>query len=161
MNRLILFIGFGILAHIIFLLYTTERVLLSHLNQLSVLHIIVICTLMICPWLGYAARIVMWAKFLKEKISYFDAIRVVITADVASALSPTAVGGAPVKAALLINRGFAHGNVGFMLTLGIIEDIIFYTTGILLATIFSVGLISDIGRKVMAFSAEHSMVMII
>jgi uncharacterized protein (TIRG00374 family) len=143
-NRLILFICFGVLMHIIFVLTTTERALLLYLNKLSIFHILLIILLMTIPWLGYALRVKMWSGFLGEKIKYQDALKIVVTADVASALSPTAVGGAPVKAALLLNRGFNPGNVGFMLTWGIIEDIIFYSSGIILAMFFSKELVFDI-----------------
>ncbi|MBK9735107.1 MAG: flippase-like domain-containing protein [Saprospiraceae bacterium] len=160
LNRLILFIGVGVIAHIIFVLSTTGKESLKHLNELSILHIVVICILMVCPWLGYAARVVMWATFLNEKISYFDAVRIVITADVASALSPTAVGGAPVKAGLLLNRGFSNGNVGFMLTYGVIEDIVFYVTGIVLAAFFSVGLLTDVGSGALNFYNKNTFIII-
>ena len=150
-NRLILFIGLGVFAHIIFVLSTTEKSLILYLNKLSPGHILLIILLMLYPWVSYAARVVMWSRFLKEKLSYADALRVVITADLASALSPTAVGGAPVKAALLINRGFSPGSVGFMLTYGVIEDIIFYITGIVLAGFFSAGLLSQIGQELSDF----------
>lgn len=143
-NRLILFICFGVLMHIIFVLTTTERALLLYLNKLSIFHILLIILLMTIPWLGYSLRIKMWSGFLGEKIKYQDALKIVVTADLASALSPTAVGGAPVKAALLLNRGFNPGNVGFMLTWGIIEDIIFYSSGIILAMFFSKELVFDI-----------------
>lgn len=156
-NRLILFISFGVMAHIIFVLTTTERSLLTYLTKLSFGHIAIILGLMIFPWIGYAFRVVMWSSFLKEKITFADALRVVITADLASALSPTAVGGAPVKAALLLNRGFRPGSVGFMLSYGIIEDIIFYTTGIVLAGFFSAGLITSIGKGGLSFVSDYGM----
>ncbi|HLO54253.1 MAG TPA: lysylphosphatidylglycerol synthase transmembrane domain-containing protein [Saprospiraceae bacterium] len=155
LNRLILFVALGVGAHVAFVLSTTERSLLNYLGELSVLHLLTILVLIICPWLGYALRIRMWSAFLNEKISYGDAVRVVITADVASALSPTSVGGAPVKAALLLNRGYASGSVGFMLTYGVIEDIIFYTTGIVLAGFFSSGLLTDIWSEFYNFLAGN------
>ena len=155
LNRLILFVVLGVGAHIIFVLSTTERSLLNYLGELSILHLLLILILIICPWLGYALRIRMWSGFLNEKISYADSVRVVVTADVASALSPTAVGGAPVKAALLLNRGYAHGSVGFMLTYGVIEDIVFYTTGIVLAGFFSAGLLPDIWFQFSSFISEN------
>ncbi len=159
-NRLILFISLGVLGHIIFVLSTTERSLLSYLTRLSYIHVALIIVLMIFPWIGYAARVVMWSSFLKEKIKFADALRVVITADIASALSPTAVGGAPVKAGLLLNRGFKSGSVGFMLSYGIIEDIVFYTTGIILAAFFSAGLITSIWVKFSAFVLEYKLYII-
>lgn len=110
---------------------------------------------MLFPWMAYAGRVKMWTLFLKEKISYADALRVVVTADLSAALSPTAVGGAPVKAALLLNRGFAPGSVGFMLTIGVIEDIIFYSSGIVLAFFFSAGLLTKIFDRVTTFIFEN------
>lgn len=160
-NRLILFIGFGVLVHIIFVLSTTERSLLLYLNKLSIFHILLIMVLMTIPWLGYALRVKMWSHFLSEKIEYAEAIKIVITAEIASALSPTAVGGAPVKAALLLNKGFSPGNVGFMLTWGIIEDIIFYTTGIILALVFSQALVFSIFSSLVDFIVHHQQIMAI
>ncbi len=106
---------------------------------------------MILPWTGYAARVVIWSTFLNEKISYIDAFRVVVTSDVASALSPTLVGGAPFKAGLLLHRGYKAGNVGFMMTYGVIEDIVFYATGIVLAGVFSDGILVEIGTEMSRF----------
>jgi len=160
-NRLILFIGLGVLAHIIFVLSTTEKSLLVYLTRLSLWNIALIIVLMVLPWIGYATRVVMWSSFLKEKISFADALRVVVTADMASALSPTSVGGAPVKAALLINRGFKPGSVGFMLGYGIIEDIIFYISGIVLAAFYSTGLITDIGLKFFELILEYRYYLIV
>lgn len=142
-NRLLLFIGFGVLAHIVFVLSTTEKAMLTHLSRLSLWHIAGIIILMTLPWMGYAFRIRMWSLLLGENITFREALRVVITTDLASALSPTAVGGGPVKLALLVKRGYKAGNAGFILTYGIIEDIVFYTTGILLALVFSRGLLQS------------------
>lgn len=156
-NRLILFIGLGVGAHIIFVLTTTERSLLKYLSGISFLHLGLIALLMFLPWIFYALRVLMWSSFLKEKIRFSDLLRIIITADLASALSPTAVGGAPVKAALLINRGFTTGNVGFLLTYGVIEDIVFYTTGILLASFYSTDLLAGISTKLLMFFQEYAL----
>lgn len=133
-QRIIILIGVGILFHILFVLWAAD---ISYLKKINIIYIALLVPLAILPWLGYALRIWMWARFLKERITYKECIQLVITADVTSAISPTAVGGAPVKAGLLIHKGFQPGHVGFLLTLGIIEDIIFYTTGIIIASIFS------------------------
>lgn len=154
-NRLILFIGIGIICHVVFVLSTTEKHLLQYLLKLSVIDVFTIVLLMLYPWFSYAARVFMWSGFLKEKITYAECIRVVITADLTSALSPTSVGGAPVKAALLLQKGYAPGSVGFMLTYGVIEDIIFYTSGILLAVYFSYELVANMGFAIVDFLQHH------
>jgi uncharacterized protein (TIRG00374 family) len=112
--------------------------------------------LMLIPWLGYAFRVRMWSLFLGENIRYRDALRIVMTAELASALSPTAVGGAPVKAALLLNKGFNPGNVGFMLTWGIIEDLFFYIFGVIMAIFFSQQLVYQIGLGLTQFFTNNA-----
>ncbi|MBK8519117.1 MAG: hypothetical protein IPL55_23380 [Saprospiraceae bacterium] len=76
--------------------------------------------------------------------------------ELASALSPTAVGGAPVKAALLLNKGFNPGNVGFMLTWGIIEDLFFYIFGVIMAIFFSQQLVYQIGLGLTQFFTNNA-----
>ncbi len=154
-NRLIVFISIGIGAHILFVLLTTEKSMLVYLQRLSFLHIIAIMLLLFMPWVLYALRIYVWSKFLKEKINYPTLLRIVITSELASALSPTAVGGAPVKAALLLNYGFSVGNAGFLLTYGVIEDIIFYSTGILLASLLSIGVMGNISHTIYGLIGNH------
>ncbi|MBK9257518.1 MAG: flippase-like domain-containing protein [Saprospiraceae bacterium] len=144
LNRLMLFISFGIVCHITFVLYTTEKDILSQLGHIQWPYFFLILILMVLPWMGYAFRVMMWSKFLGENLPFKDSLKIVITADVASALSPTAVGGAPFKAGLLINRGFSTGKVGFILTLGVLEDIVFYTSGFVFATVYSVGLLNKL-----------------
>lgn len=154
-NRLIIFISLGVGVHIAFVLLTTERSLLSYLHRLSFLHIIAIIGLLFTPWILYALRVFIWSKFLKENIRYRTLLKIVITSELASSLSPTAIGGAPVKAALLLNYGFSAGSAGFLLTYGVIEDIIFYTTGILLATFFSIGVMAEVGQAMQGLIYEH------
>jgi glycosyltransferase 2 family protein len=137
LNRLMLFIAIGVMAHIVFVLTTTEQATLQQLSGISVWHLLGIMVCMILPWIGTATRMWIWAGFLGERISYLDAIRVVITSDVASALSPTAVGGTPIRAALLINRGMDKGNVGYILAYSIIEDLVYYATGVIIAIFFA------------------------
>ena len=157
-NRLVLFIGLGVAVHIVFVLSTTERSLLDYLTKLSFGHLALISVLMFMPWAAYALRIMIWAHYFKEKILYSDALRVVITSDLASALTPTAVGGAPAKAALLLNRGFAGPTVGFILTYGVLEDIVFYSTGLVMAAIFSTGLLTNIGTGLYSFLQSNTLV---
>lgn len=147
-RKLGIFIAIGICVHILFVLYTTDREMLQTVKTLHLRYIFLIMVLMAIPWLGYAFRVWFWSKFFGEKIGYLDCLKIVVTAEVASALSPTAVGGAPVKAALLLNRGFMAKNVGFLLTYGMIEDLVFYTLGLILSTFFSEALVMKVAHSV-------------
>ncbi len=151
LNRLILFIAIGVVVHIVFVLSTTQSSALSLLSKISIWHILGVLVCMILPWMGTAARMVVWSRFLKEKIRYGEAVRVVVISEVASALSPTAVGGTPIRAAMLLNRGFDKGNIGFILTYSIVEDLIFYATGVFLAVFFAPEIINQLGSQLQLF----------
>lgn len=144
LRKLGIFIAIGVCLHILFVLYTTDKELLNIVKTLHFSYVALIMVLMVIPWVGYALRIWFWSKFLGESIRLDECLKIVVTAEVASALSPTAVGGAPVKAALLLNKGFKAKNVGFLLSYGVIEDIIFYAMGFILATYFSESLVSKV-----------------
>jgi uncharacterized protein (TIRG00374 family) len=141
LQRLAIVVVAGVVAHLLFVWYTTDKEAIKQVLNLSAIHLAAILLLMHFSWSMYALRIVLWSSFLKEKISFPGAFKVVITSEIASAISPTSVGGAPVKAGLLLQKKFQPGNVGFILTYGVIEDLIFYLTGILLATAFSAGIL--------------------
>lgn len=160
-RRLMFFISFGILAHIIFVLLTTEKESFEKLSQIHIGYLLLILCILPLPWLGYATRLTMWTKFLEQPLTFKESIRIVVTAEVASALSPTAVGGAPVKGALLISNGVSPGKAGFILTLGVIEDIIFYTTGFVLALVFSGAVVGDILGAIKSFFASNTWIILV
>lgn len=165
LRRLIIVIVAGVLAHIIFVVSTTEKDALKAIYNFKTIHIALILFLINVSWSMYALRIMLWSAFLTEKLSFPEAFRVVITSEIASAISPTSVGGAPVKAGLLLQKKFQPGNVGFILTYGVIEDIFFYITGVLLAFIFSAGLMMSAGKQLLLkmelFALEISLLVII
>jgi uncharacterized protein (TIRG00374 family) len=164
LQRLIIVIVAGVLAHIIFIIFTTEKDAIKAIYNFKSAHIALILFLINLSWSMYALRILLWSAFLKEKISFTQAFRVVITSEIASAISPTSVGGAPVKAGLLLQKKFQPGNVAFILTYGVIEDIFFYLTGVLLAFLFSAGLIMSAGKQLLLklelFALEISVLLI-
>lgn len=164
LQRLIFVIVAGVLAHIIFIIFTTEKDAIKAIYNFKTVHIALILFLINLSWSMYALRILLWSAFLKEKISFTQAFRIVITSEIASAVSPTSVGGAPVKAGLLLQKKFQPGNVAFILTYGVIEDIFFYITGVLLTFLFSEGLMMSAGKQLLItlefFTLEISVLII-
>jgi glycosyltransferase 2 family protein len=145
LNRLILLVGIGVAVHVIIVLSTTESESLTVLTRLSIWHLLGIFICMIIPWFGTAGRIWIWARFLGEKIQYSECVRVVIVSEVISAVSPTLVGGTPIRAAMLHNRGFKASSIGFVLTYSIVEDLLFYFTGIIVAIFMGGSAIIQVG----------------
>jgi glycosyltransferase 2 family protein len=135
-NRLFFFVGIGILIHIIFLLITTDKNAILQLRKLSFLHISGIAILAILPWIFHSLRLMIWTKFVGHPLNFKDCLSVIVANDLGASLSPTAIGGGPVKLALLVRKGLKSSKATFLVLLAGTEDMIFYGVGILLATYF-------------------------
>jgi len=81
--------------------------------------------LTLVPWLTNALRLIIWTNFLGSKFSFKNMFKVVLGTELGAAISPTAIGGAPVKIGMLIQQGMKPGNAVSITTLGSIEDHLF------------------------------------
>lgn len=136
-NRLILFISLGVAAHILFLLYTTDQEILLQLGDIKFRYLIIIALLVLVPWAGHALRMNIWARFLKVKLNYRDALKIAVSTDLGAALTPTIIGGGPIKLGMLLNQGISASKAGIMIALGTLDDVVFYLTGIGFAFFFA------------------------
>lgn len=143
-NKLIIIISIGILAHLLFLLLTTDRSSLAHLAKLKLPYILLILGLIMVPWLGHALRMVLWSSFLQFPIRYTQAFRIAVTADLGAAITPTIIGGGPIKLGLLMQRGMSAGKAGTLTLLGTLEDFIMYSIAFLSGCYFLKDTILDI-----------------
>ncbi|NNF32981.1 MAG: flippase-like domain-containing protein [Saprospiraceae bacterium] len=136
-NRLIIFISLGVLAHIIFLLSTTDRSIILQLGNIKFRFLVVIACLVLVPWLGHALRMVLWTRFLNVRLSYREALKVAVSTDLGAALTPTLIGGGPIKLGMLLQHGISASKAGILIALGGFEDLVFYLSGIFLAFFFA------------------------
>lgn len=85
------------------------------------------------PWIGDTVRLRIWSTALGYPLAAGRALRVVVGTEVGSALTPTAVGGLPVKVALLAREG-VPAPVGMSLAgVKAVEDAIFFAVFLPLA----------------------------
>ena len=127
----------GIVAHLIFLLYTTDREILSQILTLKFKYLVLIALLVMVPWCGHALRLTLWTRLLGQPLPYIDSLNIAVSTDLGSALTPTMIGGGPIKLGLLLNKGFSPARATFLALLSGFEDFIFYTAGITLTFIFA------------------------
>ncbi|MFN8319994.1 MAG: flippase-like domain-containing protein [Saprospiraceae bacterium] len=155
-NRLFILIGIGLLLHAIFLAYTIDPKSFELLYQIKWYYLVLITILAISPWIGHAFRIVMWSRWLDYPISFKSAFAIVMANDIGAAITPTAVGGGPVKIGMLVNKGMPAPKATFMVLLSATEDIIFYGTGIVLTLLYMHHVIEQLG----AYLLKHSSLLI-
>ena len=105
-NRLFILIGIGLLLHAIFLAYTIDPKSFELLYRIKWYYLVLITILAISPWIGHAFRIVM-ESVADYPISFKSAFAIVVANDIGAAITPTAVGGGPVKIGMLVNKGHA------------------------------------------------------
>lgn len=92
------------------------------------------------PWFTHAARLRIWTRFLGLRLSWAKLFAMVVGTELGSAVTPTAVGGGWVKAAMLVSFGMSPGQAISLMTLGSLEDGIFLGLAVpasLLATGFA------------------------
>jgi len=86
--------------------------------------------LAILPWCTNAARIFVWARVLGAAVTKRRAFSVALAIDVGGAISPTLVGGLPLKAAALLEAGVSPARTGMLCTIAAVEDALFILVAI-------------------------------
>ena len=125
LKRVFLFLPFLVLVNIAFAFFTTDINSFYKLNSFSLYYFNISILLGLAPWLTHSLKIYIWCLYLKYKISYLECIRIAIGSDLGAAISPTAVGGSPVRAAMLIADGVKPADSIFMSLVATVEDTFF------------------------------------
>jgi glycosyltransferase 2 family protein len=127
LKKVFLFLPFLVLANVIFSFFTTDINSFHKLNSFSFYYFAVSILLGIAPWLTHSVKIYIWCRYLKYRVPYIETVRIAIGSDLGAAISPTAVGGSPVRAAMLIADGLKPSDSVFMSLIATIEDTLFLT----------------------------------
>lgn len=138
-RRLIIIIPIGVIINVIFSYAASKQILFPSLINFSIGYLGLAIVLAIIPWMTHALRLVIWSKFLDSDISFKKIFSIVLGNELGAAISPTAIGGAPVKVGMLIQHGMKPGNAVSLTTLGSIEDHLF--------TIFAVPIALSISQS--------------
>jgi len=125
LKKVFLFLPFLVLVNLVFAFFTTDINSFYKLNSFSVYYFSLSILLGIAPWLTHSLKIYIWCAYLKYRISYLECIRIAIGSDLGAAISPTAVGGSPVRAAMLIADGVKPSDSIFMSLVATVEDTLF------------------------------------
>ena len=126
LRLVLLFVLAGVLGNIIFSLLTTDRTILDSLNSFKPLYMLLAAALALVPWVTNTTRVMIWTRFLGHRLSFVDILKITISTDIGSAISPTAIGGGYVKAGMLMQRGLTIGEATSLMTLGSVENALFF-----------------------------------
>lgn len=125
------------IGHVVFSLLKTDPIVFRSFDQFSYGYLILAVILCIFPWFPDALKLMRWTKFLDHPISYKESLSIIISSELGSAISPTAVGGGYVKLGMLIRKGFPAGTAASLMLLGSIEMGVFFSIAVPAAIILS------------------------
>ena len=132
-NNLILVICFGVVAHLIFLLLTNEQNIFQYLSKIKLPYLVLILACLFANWLGHSLRLMIWTRYLGQGFKLKEALRIAVFTELGAAITPTLIGGGPIKLALLIKHKLSTGKAGFLTLLNGLEDFIMYCTVLVVA----------------------------
>ncbi|MBN1541513.1 flippase-like domain-containing protein [candidate division KSB1 bacterium] len=86
--------------------------------------------LALLPWLTHTIRLIIWTDFLGQPVRFRESFRIVLATELGSSISPTAIGGGYIKLGMLVQKGLSPGRAASLMTLGTLEDFVFFAFAI-------------------------------
>jgi len=130
-------IAIGVFANIMFSILTADRDTILSLGNVPVSYLLLAGILALVPWITNTLRLNIWTRFLGKRLPIGDLFSITLGNDLGSAVSPTAIGGGYVKAGMLIEHGISPGAAASLMTLGSVEDGVFFALALPVAVILS------------------------
>ena len=127
-KKVIVFLPIGLAINLAFSYYIADAKIAVLFANFPYIYLIIAMILGIIPWFTHALRMLIWARLLKENVSFWTLLQSVLGCELGTGISPTAIGGGPVKFAMLVQRGVTPGGALTLTTTGTIEDGVFFLT---------------------------------
>ena len=120
----------GVVGNLAFCLWTTDRQKLVELLRFDGRYLLAAMLLTLVPLLGHTVRTIMWTRFVGYRIGLAKLFRIVLANELAASITPTAVGGGPLKLAMLVQAGLRTGAAACVTTLPTLEDLLFFIVAV-------------------------------
>ncbi|MEZ4648323.1 MAG: lysylphosphatidylglycerol synthase transmembrane domain-containing protein [Candidatus Eisenbacteria bacterium] len=132
-RRAPLWVAIGALLDLVILEFGRGDIGIGRVFDLSLDAVLLGVVLSLLPWITRTIRVRIWSDAVGARLGPLACLRVVVSSDVLAGVTPTAVGGAPAKAAFLCREG-VHPTTALVLTaLGSVEDALFFAISVPLA----------------------------
>ena len=127
---LLIIVIVGVIGNLVFCLWTTDRQKLTELLNFDGRYLLLAMLLTLVPLLGHTVRTIMWTRFLGYRIGRAKLFKIVLANELAASITPTAVGGGPLKIAMLAQAGLRTGAAACVTTLPTLEDLLFFIVAV-------------------------------
>lgn len=133
----LILVPIGLLGNLAFAFYFTDRSFLGDIGELDRRYLYLAALLALVPWFTNAIRLLVWTRFIGHRVSFRDTFRITLGAEVASSVFPTSSGGEVFRWGMMVQRGISKGEAASIVSLGYLEDLLFFATALPLAAILS------------------------
>lgn len=122
----LLIVPIGVAANLALSWFATDHAVLRAAAVRPRAWLFIAVALALVPWLTNSLRILIWARFLGYPLRLRDTLRIIVSAELTSSLLPTSTGSEVVRLGLLVRSGLSAGQAASVVTLGYLEDLIFF-----------------------------------
>lgn len=129
-KRFIVIIPIGVLVNLVFSFSVRDKTLLKTITHFSSFYLAVAILLILIPWFANTTRLYIWTQFLNAKLSFLQVFKIILVSEFGAAITPSAVGSAPVKTGMLIEKNMPAGTALSLATISSVEDFAFFVFAI-------------------------------
>jgi len=156
--RIIFVLSCGLLISVAYSAFTIDSSALSAFGSFPWLCIFALVGMVVLPWLADTLRVQIWLRFLDKRERFSDVFRMTLATEMASALSPAAIGGSGAKLAWMISRGLAPGVASSIMAINALEDTIFFIIALPLALLLSSDVVNGMAlEKILRLLREQNL----
>ena len=141
----------GVLANLWWTWYATDRSVFTHLGRLPRQYLLLALALGLTPWITNATRMWLWTRFMGLPLRWRDTLRVTLGGELASSVLPTSSGTEVMRWGILVQRGVPQGKAISIVTLGWLEDSLFFLcavpTAVVLSRAWELPVLRAVGRQ--------------
>jgi len=136
-RRILWLLPLSVAVNIAFALIFTDSSELLRVRSFAPGFFLLAAGLRLLPWVIKSLRLWNWMDFLGHPFSFWEGFRISMMTELGVVVSPTAIGGEPVKTGMLYERGVSFGESASLTSIAVVEDFTFYLLGIPIAIFFS------------------------
>jgi uncharacterized protein (TIRG00374 family) len=147
----LILVPIGVLANLWWTWYATDHSVIVHLGRLPRQYLLLALALGLVPWITNATRMWLWTRFMGLPLGWRDTLRVTLGGELASSVLPTSSGTEVMRWGILVQRGVPQGKAISIVTLGWLEDSIFFLcavpTAVVLSRAWELPVLRAVGRQ--------------
>jgi len=142
----------GVLANVWWSWYATDHSVFASLGSLPRKYLYLALVLALVPWFTNALRLLVWTRFIGVRLRFRDTFRITLGSELASSVMPTSSGTEVFRWGMMVQMGITQGQAASIVTLGYLEDLLFFGMAIPASVVISgawrLPLIRALGREV-------------